>query len=405
MRAVVVGAGIGGLAAAVGLQQAGADVVVLERAAELRPVGAGLSIFGNGLAALDALGLGSRLRADGCAPADQGLTAGQRRPDGRWITVTPASALEELRAVHRAELQDLLLGALQPGTVCCGVEVQAVAGAAGTVTVRTSGQECDRVDVVVAADGLRSRVRSAWPQDPGVRYAGYTAWRGVTEGPVDLAGAAGETWGRGLRFGVVPLRDGRVYWFAVASLPAGLHLPDEHAEVRRLFGGWHRPIPALVEATPPAAVLRHDVHDLAGPLPTFVRGGCVLLGDAAHAMTPDLGQGGNLALEDGVTLARLLAGLARQDQPDQQALEAALERYDRLRRGRTQAIARQARLLGRVAQARGPLAVLRDGVLHRVPPSLVAARLTTVQSWRPPALAPGGATAVTGAASDRPPRH
>lgn len=385
MRAVVVGAGIGGLTAAVGLQQAGADVVVLERAAELQPVGAGLSIFGNGLAALDALGLGSRLRADGLAPADQGLTAGQRRPDGRWLTVTPAAALQELRAVHRAELQDLLLGALQPGTVRYGVAVSAVSGAAGAVAVRTGGQELDRVDVVVAADGLRSRVRSSWPQDPGVRYAGYTAWRGVTEGPVDLAGAAGETWGRGLRFGVVPLRDGRVYWFAVASVPAGLQLPDEHAEVRRLFGGWHHPVAALVEATPPAAVLRHDVHDLAAPLPTFVRGGCVLLGDAAHAMTPDLGQGGNQALEDGVTLARLLAGLVRQDQPDPGALAAALQRYDRLRRVRTQPIARRARLLGRVAQARGLVAVLRDGVLRRVPPSLVADRLAAVQRWSPPA--------------------
>jgi 2-polyprenyl-6-methoxyphenol hydroxylase-like FAD-dependent oxidoreductase len=242
----------------------------------------------------------------------------------------------------------------------------------------------------VAADGLRSRLRSSWPQDPGVRYAGYTAWRGVTESPVDLEGAAGETWGRGLRFGAVPLHDGRVYWFAVASVPAGLRLPDEHAEVRRLFGGWHRPVPALVEATPPAAVLRHDVHDLARPLPTFRRGGCVLLGDAAHAMTPDLGQGGNLALEDGVTLARLLTGLAPQDQPDPEALEGALERYDQLRRRRTQPVARQARALGRVAQARGPLAVLRDGLLRRVPPSLVAARLRAVQSWRPPAPALDG---------------
>ncbi|GAA1436848.1 FAD-dependent monooxygenase [Microlunatus lacustris] len=388
MRAVVVGAGIGGLAAAVGLQQAGTEVLVLERAVDLRPVGAGLSIFSNGLTALDALGLGADLRARAAAPSGI-LRAGQRRPDGRWLTTVPADALRDLRVVHRAALQELLLGALAPGTVWYGVEVRTVSGEAGNVVVDTTASGPGAVDgpvaVVVAADGLRSRVRASWPHDPGLRYAGYTAWRGVTADPVDLDGGAGETWGRGLRFGVAPLGDGRVYWFAVASVPAGGRTPDEHAEVRRLFGRWHAPVPALLEATDPAAVLRHDVHDLAHPLRTFRRGGCVLLGDAAHAMTPDLGQGGNLALEDGVTLARLLGAQAREEQPDPTALDAALARYDRLRRRRTRPVARQARALGRMGQVADPVAAaLRDAVLRRVPPSAAASRVRAMQAWEPP---------------------
>jgi FAD binding domain len=106
--------------------------------------------------------------------------------------------------------------------------------------------------------------------------------------------------------------------------------------VRRLFGGWHDPVPALLAATPPDALSRLDIDDLGGPLPTFRRGRCVLLGDAAHAMAPDLGQGANQALDDAATLVRLTGTTD---------LDRALDEYDRLRRPRTQRIARRARAL------------------------------------------------------------
>lgn len=390
MRIAVVGAGIGGLAAAVGLQQAGAEVVILERSVELRTLGAGLSLFGNGLTALDALGLAAQLQAQTGAAA--ALRAGQRRPDGDWLAITPPSALRDLRVVHRAALQELLVNALQAGTLLSGIDVQDVYGPAGAVVLRGRRHDVGEFeaayDLVVAADGLRSRIRASWPNDPGLRYAGYTAWRGVTEEPVDLGGAAGETWGRGQRFGMAPLADGRVYWFAVAQRPAGERLSDEHAEVTRLYAGWHRPITVLIAATPPTAVLRHDVHDLARPLRTFRRGGSILVGDAAHAMTPDLGQGGNLALEDGVTLSRLLAELVGRPQPDPAAVATALGRYDRLRRRRTQPVVRQARRVGQLAQLSAPVAVgLRNALLRGIPASATAGRLEALQAWQPPASA------------------
>ena len=360
MRIAVIGAGIGGLAAAVGLQQAGAQVEVYERAAELRPIGAGLSLFGNGLTALDALRLSAGLRSHAARIGN--VRAGQRSPSGRWLATTPKSALTDVRVVHRADLQALLLTALTPGTVACGVEVLGVSEAGDSLELArdVSGagraRETRQFDVVVAADGIRSRVRSAWPGDPGVRYAGYSAWRGVTTRPVELHGEAGETWGAGLRFGVAPLVDGRVYWFAVASMPAGTTIEDEYAEVTRLFSGWHPPVAELLEATPGNAVFRHDIYDLAAPLRSFRRGRCVLLGDAAHAMTPDLGQGGNLAMEDAVTLARLLTPLTCGEPPDRHVVETALSQYDVLRRARTQPIARRARAPGTPRPGPRPLA-------------------------------------------------
>lgn len=165
-------------------------------------------------------------------------------------------------------------------------------------------------------------------------------------------------------------------------MPADAVVDDEFAEVRRLFGRWHDPIPRLLDGTDPAAVVRHPIHDLAKPLPTFRRGRTLLLGDAAHAMTPDLGQGGGQAMEDAATLAALLAPVARNQDPD---LDAALVRYDSLRRKRTQPMARAARAVGRVAQLGfGPAVVLRDTAMRITPASAMAGRIRAVQRWEPP---------------------
>jgi 2-polyprenyl-6-methoxyphenol hydroxylase-like FAD-dependent oxidoreductase len=390
MRVAVIGAGIGGLCAATGLQQAGAEVRVFERATELRPVGSGLSVFPNGISALEALGLGREF-AQITASDAAGLQAGQRRPDGSWLARLPHDAVGGLRIVHRADLHRMLVAALEPGSLHLGTTVSAVRSAGTSVEyLEAPGTRSSEVfDVVVAADGINSAIRRSWPGDPGVRYSGYASWRGVTSRPVDLLGAAGETWGRGLRFGMAPLRDGRVYWFAVASVPADETAADEYARVWELFGGWHPPIPALLDATDPAVVFRLPINDLAKPLSSFRRDRCVLLGDAAHAMTPDLGQGANQAMEDAATLAALLEPFANQSEPPADAVIAALASYDRRRRARTQPIARRARALGAVAHVRSRAGVaLRDSLLRFTPSSVLSKQTRSVQTWAPPVVAP-----------------
>ena len=346
--------------------------------------GLGLSLFGNGFAALDALGLGDQVRALG----GTGLTlpAGQRQPNGGWLSRTPPNAVADLAVVHRADLHRILLSALAPGTLRCGAQVDSVAADGTSLTLAAEADRVERFDLIIAADGIRSRVRSAWSTDPGVRYAGYAAWRGVTRASVDLLGAAGETWGRGHRFGIAPLQDGRVYWFAVASMPAGTVFDDEYAAVSALFGGWHAPIAELIAATDPAAVSRLDINELAGPLPSFRKGRCVLLGDAAHAMTPDLGQGGNQALEDAATLVRLIGASA--GAATGPWIDPVLDEYDQLRRPRTQLLARRARLVGRVAQAQGAVtAWFRDVAVRLLPDRAIGRQMVAVQDWRPPVAA------------------
>jgi len=392
-RVVVVGGGIGGLTAAVGLRRRGWDVTVLERAPEIRPVGAGLVLTANGLAGLDAVGVGGPVRAAGYA----GAPGGTRDASGRWLARLDADAATRLLGtaalgIHRAALHRVLLDALPPSTVVTGAEVLDVsAGARPRVTYRRDGRE-HTLDarVVVGADGIRSAVRrTRWPEAPPPVYSGSTAWRGVTAEPWSGERTTAVTWGRGEEFGTMPLGGGHVYWWAAVTAPAGWRAPggDEMAAVRARFAGWHDPIAGVLAATDPDAVVRTDLDHLATPLATFVRGPVALVGDAAHAMTPNLGQGACQSIEDAVVLA---AVLGRTEEDDDVA--SALAAYDRERRPRAQAVARAAALMGRFGQGLShPVAVAaRNGVMRLVPPAVGLRSMSRWARWDAPVVPDDG---------------
>lgn len=366
-RAAVVGAGIGGLAAAVALRRAGWDVAVHEQAPGLRAVGAGIALSPNAVHALDALGLHDALREHATTLASSAI----RRPDGRMLATLDAAQVTArhgapVLAVGRAELHTLLAGALPPGVVRCGSPVDDAAALTGTH------------DLVVAADGVRSPTRTrGWPAEPAPAYAGYTAWRALVRTDVRVTGAS-ETWGRRERFGVVPVGEGRVYLFATATVPAGA-APDGEAglaELRRRFGRWHAPIPALLDAVDPAAVLRHDVHALPRVPATLHRGNLVLVGDAAHAMEPNVGQGAGAALEDAVALGRSLAQGG--------TVADALARWEAARRPRAARLLAMSARLGRLTQHTGPVVgALRDAAVSLTPAAVALRGTDRTMGWRP----------------------
>lgn len=290
-HAVVAGAGIGGLTAAVALHRRGWRVTVCERAPGPTAVGAGIVLAPNALRAFDAIGFDATRAGGRTVPAAMGL----RRPDGAWLNRADTVALTARYgrpplAVHRSALADALAAELPDGTIRYASTVTTVddaVGAAGRPVVRTAAGDLE-ADLVLAADGIHSPLRRRYfPDHPGLRYSGETAWRTVLPASGHGAGAdTAETWGRGQRFGTVPLADGRTYVYATAVAPEGHRPADVRAELLRRYGDWHDPIPALLERIDPTAVLQHDLYDLAAPLPRFHHGRLAWLGDAAHAMTP-----------------------------------------------------------------------------------------------------------------------
>jgi 2-polyprenyl-6-methoxyphenol hydroxylase-like FAD-dependent oxidoreductase len=352
VKALVVGGGIGGLSAGIALARAGTAVEVFERAPEIREVGAGISLWPNAVRVLDALGVGAALRAQGTLQMEGAV----RDPRGRVLLAVSLRDLERESGgptilLHRGTLvgilRDALLSLSGRASLRLAAQFVGLEQRGRRVVARFADGSVAEGDLLVGADGLRSAVRAATFPAARPVYAGYTCLRGLArlESPVDLCG---ETWGPGARFGFVPLGDGRWYWWATWNAPEGEPLEPEQRKRAALdaFRGWHAPIEELIQRTDPDAILHDDLRELAH-LPWWVRGRVALLGDAAHAMTPNLGQGACQAIEDAAVLSRCLATGA--------PVEDALDLYVRLRRPRALAAQRDSRSFGTFGQLASPL--------------------------------------------------
>jgi 2-polyprenyl-6-methoxyphenol hydroxylase-like FAD-dependent oxidoreductase len=400
MDVVVIGAGLGGLAAGIAAHRAGHAVTVLERSGELRETGAGIGLMPNGVRALDALGLGGPVRGRAMPmPAGGGMRDRHGRP---LLAVDQAAIVRRAGApmvvVDRTWLHRLLVDALPAGPVHTGAAVEAVRDDGDRVrVVREVARPTSRdrpgadvprattvardtppagvtADLVVVADGARSRLRPAlFPAHPGLEGSGEYAARALVPAGLAAEPIPGELLDHrtGDRFGCMLLADGRTYWYATWA--AATALPTEPvarlAVLRARHADWHPTVGALLAATDPAAVHVAETVRLAAPLPALAVGRVALLGDAAHAMTPDLGQGGCQAFEDAAALATLLDGAGPAD------VSAVLTRYDALRRPRTTALQRQARQMNRLLRLHGPAARLRDAALRAVPRALATPAL------------------------------
>jgi 2-polyprenyl-6-methoxyphenol hydroxylase-like FAD-dependent oxidoreductase len=369
MTALIVGGGIGGLATAIACQRHGIRALVFERAQQFRERGTGLILAGNAVKALNKLGFADVLRAS-AAPLRFSYLRSWR---GDVLAELPMQEVARrfgayAVAVHRAELQAALVSALEPGSLFQSMQATAFVQDDESVSVRFASGDTMRGDLLVGADGLYSVVRSQLVGAAKPRYSGYVAWRGVTAFHMDHHDeqTTFESWGVGKRFGLIPLTQGRVSWFAVMNAPEGAREEDADGEKRRvldLVSSCHAPARAVVEATEPSAILRTDIYDRP-TLTSWSQGRVTLVGDAAHPMTPNLGQGACQAIEDAYILADSLTSAP--------TIASALQHYETRRINRANAIAQRSWQQGQLAQLKYPWAVkARDATMRLIPPGLL----------------------------------
>ncbi|MDX3763767.1 FAD-dependent monooxygenase [Streptomyces mirabilis] len=351
-RVLIAGGGIGGLAAALALQRAGLEPVVFERAEALRDGGAGLHIWTNGVLALDCLGVaGQVLRT---APAQQVAHFSTHRgevlgawPVGDFVERYGAPTI----AVERSVLHGVLREALHGSPVRTGAHVTGFEQDEDGVTVRFADGGSERGDLLIGADGIHGTVRDALFGPARNRYSGYIAWRGRSplQHPDIPPGTFNAMFGPGTRFTYYDVAPGLVHWMSVANGPAGgRDAPGVREMLLRRHRGWGGPVADILAATPQEGIIRGDVEGRS-PERRWGQGRVTLLGDAAHPITFNIGQGACQALEDALVLAE---HLEHADDPI-----AALRRYERERRARTAPLQRIAWRIGRMGAVRNPLLI------------------------------------------------
>jgi len=338
---VVVGGGIAGMAMAAVLERIGCEVTLLERAPELGEVGAGVSVWRNAIRPMMRLGIGSALFANANPVHDHRVYD----RDGTLIKALDyVSVANETGGpgfvVHRAELHQAFWSQLTEKTsIRTGAKVVNIELGSPTRLTLEDGSFV-HADMVIGADGLHSVMRSVVVGATAPSYSGETCFRGIApmhEGPTNQGC---EVLGAGLRASYYPLSAGRTYWGVVMRAAEGAHVP---VEKRRDFllarvQGWPRGVERLVAATAPQAILQHDLFDRP-PTRPWHRGNVVLIGDAAHPMTPHMGQGANMAIEDAVVLGRSIAQAT--------SVSEAGERFERERFARVRELTLLSRRWGR----------------------------------------------------------
>ncbi|MEC0265889.1 FAD-dependent monooxygenase [Paenibacillus anseongense] len=384
-KAIIIGAGIGGLTTALFLQEIGWEAVIYEKKETRTEFGAGIVIAANALEVLTDLGVADKVKQAGAKVGQADI----RTWDGKAITSVPV-AKQAARygtysyLIHRARLQAILAESLRDETMLHDRKkmISFEQNEQG-VSVRFEDGTEDHADILIGADGLHSDVVRLLFGAGTLTYSGFTAFRGVAA-YVDPAytlevGGGFEAWGSGRRFGFSQLGEGQIYWFVAINAPEGQEVWIKKEHVLQQLSGWHPPIEEVVMATDEQAILKHDIYDRE-PLSSWSKGRVVLLGDAAHPMLPNLGQGGAQAMEDAYVLAKCLKEAA---DVSFASIRSAYVSYEAIRIPRANRVVRQSRRMGRMVQMKNPMTIkLRNLLLSLFPDSFKIKQLHWLLGYR-----------------------
>jgi 2-polyprenyl-6-methoxyphenol hydroxylase-like FAD-dependent oxidoreductase len=355
----ILGGGIAGLTTAIALKKKGIESIIFEASPEIKAVGAGLGLGINAMMAFDRLGLKEDISQLGkMLPS---FTIFDQK--GKTITRTTDFGDGNF-TIHRAALHEYLLSQLDPANIRLGKKVQGLTQDENGVTLTFEDGSEHACDYVIAADGIHSPVRAQLVPHYKPRYAGYTCWRAVIDNAQLQLNETSETWGAKGRFGLVPLANNKIYWFACVNAPQNSPEAKKYgvSDLQKIFKDYHSPIPEVLAQTHDHQLIWGDIIDHQ-PIDRYAYGRVVLIGDAAHATTPNMGQGACQAIEDAVVLAQCMAENA---QPT-----LAFKTFEKRRLKRTKWVTNNSWMIGKVAQWTNPFLILKRNFLFRLLPASV----------------------------------
>ncbi len=363
MKIDIIGGGIGGLTTAIALEQKGFKIRVFEQAEEIRPVGAGIILANNAMQVYEKLGLREEIEANGNRISSMNITKANLKP----LSKVDLSYFERKHkvsniAIHRGKLQEILLNKLKSTRVLVGHQLSTIERNDTHYKLTFENGEVVHSEVVIGADGLNSVVRNALFNENDIRDAKQICWRGVTDFtlPQEFQHELNEAWGKNDRFGFVQIAKNKSYWYALKSFE---QRADEHSinHLQEYFEGYHEVVKQLIGATPKNRINTAEISDLS-PTKTWFQAHVCLMGDAAHAMTPNLGQGACQAIEDAYVLSECLS---------KYEVNTAFEKFQQLRLPKAHRVVKTSWSVGKMSHMTNPFLIrLRNGLLRLTPSSV-----------------------------------
>jgi len=365
-RILIIGGGIAGLTTALALQKTNLDFIVFEAVPEIKAVGAGISLAGNAMRALTKLGVDEEVKRRGHLISSMIIEDDK----GKRISIMDAEKLSREHgldnvAIHRADLHQVLLTSIDTNRIVTGKKAIDFSEEPGGITIFFDDGSKEQGSAAIIADGIHSGLRKKLLPGVSPRYSGYTCWRGVVENRWNIQHHAVETWGSKGRFGYVPIGNNKVYWFACKNAP----IKDEMMSLFRIsdlvdnFKSYTYPIPEILKDTSDADLILSDIVDLK-PISQYAFNRILLLGDAAHATTPNLGQGACMAMEDALFVAEEI-----NRQPKN--IVNAFKSFEQKRVPRAHYIVNTSFRLGKLAQWENPVLTKFRNMLFRLIPDWV----------------------------------
>jgi 2-polyprenyl-6-methoxyphenol hydroxylase-like FAD-dependent oxidoreductase len=364
----IIGGGIGGLSAGIALQRLGFQVKIYEKRPDHSTKGAGIVLGANALKSLVYLGVGEKIQQAGYGLNECHILS----ENGKNLTLLhyKDSTIQNYTMILRSQLSSILTETLKPKTIVYGKKLVDLVQHHDGIDLYFEDGTHTQTEYLIGADGIFSTVRKKFLPYKQLRFAGYTCWRGVVENcPDHIPKRFTETWGPKGRVGIVPLKDHKMFWYALKNCQ------QDDPELKKWtikdiiynFMDYHDPIPQLLERTKENHMIHHDIYDL-DPIFQYVFGRVVLLGDAAHATTPNMGQGAGQAIEDALYLSLCLK--------DSNHIESAFMEYEKQRLQRTRKVVQDSWVLGKVAQLDIPLLCsIRNSMIKLAPNSFHQSRL------------------------------